>query len=187
MPIPRRWPVKRNGEEGGEGRGHMSKHRGHGVAKLVGLSKNIRTDAHFAHNTHLQLRHLLAHIHRLPILPPLLNLFTIFHHQVCITANVPRLKRGSYQLALSPVEIPLANEDSIANQGTKCLMHSLPFIKIVGVLDKNVVHILRCIERTRGKGPKWKQLTSPHSCIIRINRLRRSRLYANRLPTTGGS
>ena len=156
MPIPRRWPVKRNGEEGGEGRGHMSKHSGHGVAKLVGFSKNIRIEEHFADNTHRQVRHLLTHIHRLPILPSLLNLFTIFHHQVCITANVPGLKRGSYQLALSPVEIPLANEDSIANQGTKCLMHSLPFIKIVGVLDKNVVHILRCIEENKREGSKME-------------------------------
>src|SRR5260370_24694581 len=43
------------------------------------------------------------------------------------------------------------------------------------------------LKRTRGKGQKWKQLTAPHSCIIRINKLRGSRLYAKRLPTTGGS
>src|SRR5437588_10271511 len=97
----------------------MSKHSSHGGAKLVGFSKNIRIEKHFADNTHRQLRHLLAHIHRLPILPPLLNLFAIFHHQVSITSNVRRLKRWSYQLALSPVKISIANKDSISNHGKK--------------------------------------------------------------------
>ena len=120
----------------------MSKHGSHCCAKFVGFREDIGIKEHFADDAHRQLCHLLTDINHLPFSPALLNLLAVFDHSVSIAGDLPWLKCGSYQFALPPVERPLAGEDAITNHRAECIMRCLSFIKIIGVLNKDAMHVL---------------------------------------------
>jgi len=52
------------------------------------------------------------------------------------------------------MQIPLTNKDAISDHGAKRVMDRGPFIKVGGVFNKDVMRVLRCVEKDNTKGAK---------------------------------
>jgi hypothetical protein len=62
------------------------------------------------------------------------------------------LKRWCDEFAVFAVNIALADEQAIAEDGAKGSMDENPFIEIVGMLNKNGMHVIGGVENEQRKG-----------------------------------
>jgi hypothetical protein len=138
--------------------GGIAENDGHGLTQLVGLCEDIGIKEDFANDAEGESRHLLIHVDACPIAPLLLHTFSVLNHDISVGSNLARLKGGSHQFALSPVELSLADEDAVALDG---IMHRSSLVKVIGMLDKNAMDMFRPVEQNDGKRPKVKAAHIP--------------------------
>src|SRR6266849_502219 len=132
--------------------------RCHGPAQLVCFREHISIKQDFSDNAHRDTDHGLIDVNHLPIPPRLLELFAIGNHRIRIAGNLARMEGRSYQLALLAVELPFANEETVAS---KRFTHHTPLVKVRGMLDQDGMDVFRLIEDYDGYRPHMEATDIP--------------------------
>jgi len=70
--------------------------------------------------------------------------------------DLPGLKGGCHEFALSPMEVPFAVEKPVAKDGTERLVDDGPLIEVVGMLYQDAVNQLRGVEQNSGERAQAK-------------------------------
>jgi len=76
---------------------------------------------------------------------------------------MPGLKGRGHELALAPVELPLAAEDAIANGGPEGMMNGYAFVEVVGMFDQNAVEVFGFVEQDAWEWTKAHAVDITHA------------------------
>jgi len=122
-------------------------------SKLISLLEDIVVKEHFADNAHSDGNHLLIEVNDRAIVPLLLEAFTIPHNRFRISGDVPWLKHGSHQFALSPMKLSFADEKPVA---TERVMDEPSFAQVIGVLNQDALHMFGFVAQDQRERPEMK-------------------------------
>jgi len=95
----------------------------------------------------------LIEVNDRPIVPFLLEAFSIAPHRFCIAVDVAWLKNGSHHFALSPMKRAFADEEPVATEGA---MDEPPLTQVIGVLNQDALHIFGFVEQNQRERPEMK-------------------------------
>lgn len=75
-------------------------------------------------------------------------------YDISVTGDMARLEWRRHQLALMTMKCSLAAENAVANGGTKGIVNGIALVKVVGMLNQNVLNVLGPVEENAREWPK---------------------------------